>query len=271
MPAAVVAAIITGAVTATTTAYVVNKQGDAADKQAAANKEAQDAQDKAAKETLDFTKRQADLEQQNYIIKSKADYEQYAARERRLAPYRGYGQASLESLGAQMGLEPSDIPPPPPAPEFVPSNYSGDQTSPSGSSSGPGPSIDASKGDIGQQVSAYFKSRGVSDSETPYWVQKWSEFGQKDPAYFNQRLAAADIFGKSGAPGSSQPKTLSTMTQPTSSGQSQPIMLASPIRGIPIAGNPNGDTLSSITRAYQQKFATGNQQDGYDPNGPSYA
>jgi hypothetical protein len=54
--------------------------------------------------------------------------------------------------------------------------------------------VNAANGDIGQQISAYFKSRGVADSETPYWVQKWQEFGASDPTYFNQRLAQADIF-----------------------------------------------------------------------------
>ncbi len=62
---------------------------------------------------------------------------------------------------------------------------------------GPAPSVTAANGDIGSQVAAYFKARGVAPNPTSvdYWSQKWQEFGAKDPAYFNQRLAIADEFG----------------------------------------------------------------------------
>lgn len=58
----------------------------------------------------------------------------------------------------------------------------------------PIPSISADKGDIAVQISAYFISQGVPDTETPYWTEKWDEFGKDDPPYFNRRVADADIF-----------------------------------------------------------------------------
>jgi len=60
--------------------------------------------------------------------------------------------------------------------------------------------VDASKGDIAGQVAAYYKARGVAPNPTSvqYWAQKWGEFGAKDPAYFNMRLAQADEFGGGG-------------------------------------------------------------------------
>lgn len=54
------------------------------------------------------------------------------------------------------------------------------------------------------RIAAYFKSRGVTPSpgSIDYWTQKWNEFGQKDPAYFLQRLSQADEFGGGGGMGS---------------------------------------------------------------------
>jgi hypothetical protein len=90
---------------------------------------------------------------------------------------------------------------------------------------GAAPAVSAAKGDIGQQVSQYFKSRGVSDAETPYWVQKWAEFGATDPAYFNTRLAAADIFGGGGGAGggaSAAPATIKAALAAAPVGASTP-------------------------------------------------
>lgn len=163
-------------------------------------------QAKSAADTLAFNKQQADLEQQNFITQQNANYQQYGYTQALRAPYRAYGTSAYKTLGSMLGLTPSDLPDLPPPPSFQTSNYSGGGSpSPTGSSgggtpppSGSGPTIDPSK-DIASQVSAYFKSRGVSDSETPYWVQKWSEFGKNDPTYFAQRLSQADIFGQGGS------------------------------------------------------------------------
>ena len=46
-------------------------------------------------------------------------------------------------------------------------------------------------------VTAYFASRGKTPNPTSidYWVSKWAEFGNNDPAYFSDRLSKADEFG----------------------------------------------------------------------------
>jgi len=57
------------------------------------------------------------------------------------------------------------------------------------------PSEDWSQGGWdADRVRRYFASRGVTpnDSSPQYWVDRWNEWGQRDPAYFLQRLAAAD-------------------------------------------------------------------------------
>jgi hypothetical protein len=155
---------------------------------------------------LAFTKQQAENEYRNQEVVRRANYDQWVSQQQR------YG-----TIGNLLGMGPRDIP------GYVPSedpqfNGPGGTSTTGGSStpSGAGPSIDASKGDIAGQISAYFKSRGVADTETPYWVQKWSEFGAQDPAYFNQRLAAADIFGKGPRTAPSMPPqgTLGAMVNP---------------------------------------------------------
>lgn len=59
------------------------------------------------------------------------------------------------------------------------------------------PGVNAGGGDIGQQINDYFTSQGVGTDETPYWQQKWNEWGSTDPDYFNRRLQQADVFGGS--------------------------------------------------------------------------
>lgn len=151
----------------------------------AAQNHAADLEKQAADEALAETRRQSQQALYSNEAARKGNYGIYAA-----------GQRRLGTLSQLAGFGAREIP------DYVPdpgvAGGGGGSGAPS-AASGPAPAIDPSKGDIGQQVSAYFKSRGVSDQETPYWVQKWSEFGSKDPAYFNQRLAAADIFG-GGAP-----------------------------------------------------------------------
>lgn len=53
------------------------------------------------------------------------------------------------------------------------------------------------------RVSAYYQSRHVTPRATSpgYWAGKWQEWGQKDPAYFLQRLSQAEEFGGGGAGG----------------------------------------------------------------------
>jgi hypothetical protein len=59
---------------------------------------------------------------------------------------------------------------------------------------------------VRKAITDYYAARGVTPNPTSvdYWVSKWSEFGQKDPAYFGQRLSTADEFTGGGgyaAPG----------------------------------------------------------------------
>lgn len=81
-----------------------------------------------------------------------------------------------------------------------------------------------------KRVTDYFKSKGVTpfDSSPDYWVQKWNEWGSKDPAYFQQRLDQADEFTGKGknynwqAAGVPNPGTSSPPTGGTGSPSSGP-------------------------------------------------
>lgn len=57
-----------------------------------------------------------------------------------------------------------------------------------------------------QRIATYAYARGLrGDQVQPfvnYWAQKWNEFGQRDPAYFLQRMSQADEFGGGGGMGS---------------------------------------------------------------------
>lgn len=171
---------------------------DAAKLQTDAANHAADLQSKSTAEALAFQKQQAENEWLNSQNTQRANYDQSKAR---------YG--SIAGVASQYGLNLGAMP------DFAggidPHYDTGASPLPSGSTTpnttgtiagaSGAPGVDPAKGDIAGQISAYFKSRGVSDQETPYWVSKWAEFGAKDPAYFNQRLAAADIFGTgAGAP-----------------------------------------------------------------------
>src|SRR5439155_6960642 len=60
-------------------------------------------------------------------------YQQWAAREGRLAPYRGFGESATNTLGALLGIAPSAVaPPPPPPPQLLPSGSLGNLAGPGG-------------------------------------------------------------------------------------------------------------------------------------------
>lgn len=130
---------------------------------------------KAADDALAFQREESARTRQSEEAARRGNYQWDAARDRRIG-----------SIGEMVGLGPRDTP------AYVP--IDGGQPPATSAPAGPAPAVDASKGDIGQQVSAYFKSRGVDDHETPAWIGYWQQFGAKDPAYFNQRLADADVF-----------------------------------------------------------------------------
>jgi hypothetical protein len=190
---------------ALTNIWGANQQTDAANQaaaaQAAAAKYQADKIAEAAAAALQFQKDEAAQTQKNWLATNNANYDQwlaganfdygkYKTQYDNLAPYRGIGAGATQTIAGLLGVPMQQTAPAatwtPPANPFAGGG--------SGAPSGPAAAVDASKGDLAGQISAYFKSRGVSDSETPYWVQKWGEFGAKDPAYFNQRLAGADIF-----------------------------------------------------------------------------
>jgi hypothetical protein len=193
MPAAIPLAIALG--TAGGGAAAGYFQGRGATKgakiQSDAATRAAEIQAKSETEALAFTKQQAENEYKNQELARRANYDQWVSQQQR------YG-----TIGNLLGMGPRDIP------NYVPSddpqfNGPGGTSRTGGSSapSGAGPAVDASKGDIAGQISAYFQSRGVADTETPYWVSKWPELvarGQEigNPNYANERLAAADILGR---------------------------------------------------------------------------
>lgn len=202
MPPLVAAAAITaagaiggGAIAAKSAGSAANTQSDAAANAARLQTEAQnhaaDIQGKSAAETLAFQKEQSALDAQRYEAAQRGNYGQYVSRVR-----------GAQALGNTIGFSLPDAAP------YVSATGGGSSASPGGAASGPAPAVDASKGDLAGQISGYFKARGVPDTETPYWVQKWQEFGSKDPAYFNQRLSQADIFGGGGGQTAPAPRML---------------------------------------------------------------
>ncbi len=193
---------------------------DAAQIQADASKYGVDAQTKATEAALAFQRQQAEAAYQASDAASRGNYGQWAARERRLG-----------DVGALIGAKPREIPDYVQQPDPM-LNGGGTPGAPSPApsvgqvlSNGPAAPVDGSAASI----SAYFKSRGASDAETPYWVSKWPELVARgkeinNPNYAMQRLAAADTFGGGGgssaapAPAPARP-TMPLTTQPGSVGQ----------------------------------------------------
>lgn len=205
-----IALAIAGAASAGTSVYAANKASstakEAANTQAGAANHAADLQSKAAADALAFQKQQAEVDFQNSELARRANYDQYAA-----------GRHRLDTLGGLLGQGPQTVP------DYVPGkdpNFAG--PAPAGSVNGttapttgaPG-SVNATTSATGPinwtappdqlsaQLSAYFKSKGVSDQETPYWVGKAAELvarGQElnDPGYADRRLSQANVFGGGG-------------------------------------------------------------------------
>lgn len=220
-----IALAIAGAASAGTSIYAAHKQSDtalqSANIQSAASDKAVAAQTQSTKEALDFQKSQAAQDLVTHNATAKANYDQWAARESRIS-----------SLGQALGLAPRDIP------AFVPTPgpTSGPTGSPTGgptTQTGPAPPVDGSAASI----SAWFKSQGVSDHETPYWASKWPELvarGQElgDPTYAMTRLQHADVFGGGGGNTTPTPSTVPTNLataarfQPTVTGPYTPALQA---------------------------------------------
>lgn len=95
-------------------------QKASADQVAAAN-HAADLKAEADKASLDYQKQQAAVAQDNFIKAQQASYEQWAAREQRLAPFRSLGSGAMSTLGGLLGIQGAPQPGVPPPPQFTPS------------------------------------------------------------------------------------------------------------------------------------------------------
>ncbi len=187
--------------------YGAKLQSDAAsantDAMAAAQKYSADLQAKATADALNFARQQAETDWRNQEIARQGNYGQWAAREGRISDFGNtVGLPARQIPGYVAGIDPGFMG------GGMPSTIAGAAQGPSSAPSGPAPTVSAAAGAIAPQVAAYFKARGVTPNPTSvdYWAQKWNEFGAKDPAYFNQRLAIADEFG-GGAPAAASSAT----------------------------------------------------------------
>ena len=196
-----IALAIAGAASAGTSIYAAKKQSDTALKgaqlQTDASNRAADLQTQSAKDALDFQKQQAAQDLVTHNATAKGNYDQWAARERRIS-----------SLGSALGMAPRDIPGFQPTPGADGAPTGGGPPAQGGPPAGPAPPPNASPDDIGHFVASYFASRGVQPQPTSveYFVRKWPELvarGQElgDPTYPMKRLAAADEFGGGGQSG----------------------------------------------------------------------
>lgn len=235
--AAAIASLIAAGAGAGASAYASHKQGEAANATADAAKYGADKQDAAAQRAEAFQRQEAENAWQNAQQTQQSNYNQQKAR---------YGMIS--QLGGQFGLPSMTMP------DYVPGidpHYTDGGSPPPGTISGGPPSSGAPSGpssapsgidwtqsgpQLAQRLSAYFKSKGVADSEVPYWVAKAPELvarGQelKDPEYANKRLAAANIFG-GGAGTVAGSRATAPMTAPS------PYTPIAPLTGIPTPYQP---------------------------------
>lgn len=162
--------------------------------QSDAAREAARVADEATKRAELFQRRQAENTWQNTEATKRGNYDQWAAAQRRLG-----------TVGSYIGMGDREIP------DYVPGidpRFTEDGTpAPGGAGAGPTGRAPAGSVDftlppdqLGPALMQFFKQNGVSDHETPYWVQKASELvarGQElnNPNYAMERLAAADVFG----------------------------------------------------------------------------
>jgi hypothetical protein len=94
---------------------------------------------------LDYTKQKDAQERADSLAAQKANYEQWSARERRLAPYRGGGQGASQTIAALLGLPAVDIPEPAPPPSFLTPPPSGATTATTPATSGPTSNVTGSQ------------------------------------------------------------------------------------------------------------------------------
>lgn len=195
--------------------FGANMQISAADRSAAATaaaaKYAADLQAKASADALAFQYGSAENSFLNNEAARQGNYAQDAAHQRRLG-----------TIGEEVGLGPREIP------AYVPGvdpHFGGGGGGAAATGGGaPSAALMPANGEVnwtapadqlGSQLTAYFKKRGVAASEVPYWVQQAGSLVQRgqqlnDPLYASRRLAAAEIFGGGGA----QPAAAAPVARP---------------------------------------------------------
>jgi hypothetical protein len=237
-------ALAVAAGTATSSVVAAHKGANAVKESAKLQTESADKaaeiQGRAAAEELAFKRKQAQIDWQNSQQTAKANYDQWAAGRGRLR--------SLASMtGIDLGADPAFVPginpgfDSPGGPSLPPSVPGGGPT-PGTGVVGPqtGGAIDWTAPDpqLAAQLSAFFKSKGVPDTEVPYWVSKRPELvarGQEinNPNYANDRLFAADILGGGrAAPAATKAPPLSMATLAYAPTGAAPI-LAPGVTGMP--------------------------------------
>ncbi len=169
--------------------------------------------------------RQDAVQKQEFDAQQAAAKAQWDAQQQIRAPYRAAGASALGSLGDILGVNfnsgnsPSYAAQAQPQSAVAPSGSGGSSAAPAVDWTAPAPVL-------AQNLSAYFKAKGVPDTEVPYWVQKAPELiarGQQlnDPGYADKRLSQANIFGGQSAGGSAPISAV--MPRPALAPQMSPI------------------------------------------------
>lgn len=218
MPAAIAIPLITAAAAGGTAAagiYGAKKSSESNDKAAQIQKDSSDKATALAAQTE--ATRKAEYDAQQAELKRQWD-----VTEANKAPYRQISSDALLRVRDLLGLPPGA------------SIGGGGAAAPSGgapAASGPMPSINwtSDPNALGGQLSQFFKSRGVSDQETPYWVSKAGELVARgkeigDPNYATKRLLAANVFGGGGV--TRPPAAMGGAMAPPLGGTSAPTGLA---------------------------------------------
>lgn len=180
---------------------------EAQEKQLAAERDARAADQRASEDALRFQGQLTEQNREDAEVNRHGDYDSWAARERRMS-----------SIGGMLGLAPREIPEYRPLGPSIIGDYNGGRPPVSGPLPTNGSiNWNAAPEQLSTQISAYFRSHGVADSETPYWVGKAQELVARgrelnDPGYADRRLSQADIFGRSGGGGAPAPVQNPTST-----------------------------------------------------------
>lgn len=172
----------------------------AADRQAEALRYAADQQLRASREAQAYAERESALDRLVAETNRRGNYDQWRAREGRIG-----------TLGQLAGLPARDIPGYVPLPGAAGGAASGGMYPSRPENMPKQGEVDWTSPQLGAQLTAYFKVRGVPDTEVPYWVKEAGNLVARgkelnDPNYANMRLAAAEIFGGGGAPAAAPPR-----------------------------------------------------------------